>query len=410
MNVKSWHWFDFVLIGIRTIWFISRLNDVQTHTGTLNLESRFAVFGIIWLDVFMLSVAYAVPLMVFAIKKVPRTVMILTEIIVSGSVLLYFLSDFGVDAAFAFYGVPIFMIGYYSFGWTSAWSLPVALLPLAGKLMWDHSAPDYLPAILSDLVLLFFLGFCFGKMKDSFNKVKQMNDIIKRQNQTLENYAEQIERLTLVEERNRLSRDLHDTVGHTLTTSIIGMNAARILIDVSPEEAKKNLNELVEVTRNGLQEVRNHIHQIAPEKEERPLSIILSDIADEFALHTGTQVNMRVEGKENHVSENIRMALVRCLQESMTNAIKHGAADTVEILLSFSQSALTLKVWNNGEIAEGLVQGFGLHAMSERMANVNGTLHVESDQASGTTILCTVPLLKLAVNAPAAFSSGGYSI
>ncbi|KIL37334.1 hypothetical protein SD71_01210 [Cohnella kolymensis] len=322
MNVKSWHWFDYVLIGIRTIWFISRLADVQTHTGNLNVENRFAVFGIIWLDVFLLSVAFAVPLMVFAFKKVPRTVMILTEIIVSGGVLLYFLSDFGLEAGFAFYGVPMFMIGYLSFGWASAWSLPVALLPLIGKLMWDQSFPEFLPALSSDLVLLFFLGFCFGKMKDSFIKVKQMNSIIQRQNQTLENYAEQIERLTLVEERNRLSRDLHDTVGHTLTTSIIGMNAARILIDVSPEEAKKNLNELVEVTRNGLQEVRNHIHQIAPEKEERPLSIILSDIADEFALHTGTEVNMRVEGKETHVSENIRMALVRCLQESMTNAKK----------------------------------------------------------------------------------------
>lgn len=56
----------------------------------------------IWLDVFLLSVAFAVPLMVFAIKKVPRTVMILTETIVSGGILLYFLSDFGLEAAFAF--------------------------------------------------------------------------------------------------------------------------------------------------------------------------------------------------------------------------------------------------------------------------------------------------------------------
>jgi signal transduction histidine kinase len=220
-----------------------------------------------------------------------------------------------------------------------------------------------------------------------------MYEIIQEQNQTLELYSKQIEKLTLAEERNRLSRDLHDTVGHTFTTTIMGMDAVLYLIDLSPEEAKKSLRELLHVTRNGLDEVRRHIHQIAPEKDELPLSASLSQIGHEFALHTGTSVELAVSGAEYPVSEQVRWTFIRCLQESLTNAKKHGSASRVQVDLLFGEDAVKLRIANNGRVADKLVKGFGLQAMTDRLANLHGTLEVESDERRGMAVVCTVPVM-----------------
>jgi signal transduction histidine kinase len=387
---KRWHWFDFVLIAIRMVWFASRLMELKSQPEVLYHWSQAAVFGYIFLDVLLISIAFAIPLIVFAIKKVSPSFMIIVELICSGGVFLYSASNLNTGLVFFF--VPIFTIGYLSSRWTIAWSLPSVIALFIVKSVVENSFTQLLQGMLFDVALLFFLGYCFGTMKSSFIKMKVMHDLIGQQNQTMQHSARQIERLTLYEERNRLSRELHDTVGHTLTTTIMGMNAARLLIDSSPQEAKNNLRELVNITRLGLDDIRKHIHQIAPDKEDRPLSAVLSEVADGFSINSGTKVYVQIEGGEIAVSENIRLALVRCLQESLTNAKRHGLADTIHVTILFLSDSLSMKISDNGKGTDQLVQGFGLQAMSDRMANVNGTLQVKSSKTAGTTVHCVVPL------------------
>ncbi|MNI54363.1 Sensor histidine kinase DesK [compost metagenome] len=169
------------------------------------------------------------------------------------------------------------------------------------------------------------------------------------------------------------------------------MDAVYYLIDAAPQEAKNNLRELLHVTRNGLNEVRRHIHQIAPDHEERSLTLALSQVAGEFAIHTGTEVVVHTEGTEYFVSENVRLTMIRCLQESMTNAKKHGMASTVSIELTYTVQSVQIKIVDNGKGAGKLVEGFGLKAMSERVANLNGKLYVHSHADNGTEIICTIP-------------------
>ncbi|MBW9234690.1 hypothetical protein JQK62_21055, partial [Leptospira santarosai] len=78
----------------------------------------------------------------------------------------------------------------------------------------------------------------------------------RRQNQLLEDYAKQIEKVTLLEERNRLARDLHDTVGHTYTSVIMGLDAASFLLKTSPEKAQGQVERLSDVMRKSLGEIR----------------------------------------------------------------------------------------------------------------------------------------------------------
>nr|AYQ74319.1 sensor histidine kinase [Cohnella candidum] len=391
----QWHWFVTVVIAMRAVWFVGGLNELHfqskhfTETTGIHWDR-----STIWLVTAGFALSFAVPLSLFLIRKVPTWVPPLAELVISGGMYLFYSKSVG--GGFDFYNVPILTLGFISIRWSAVWSgiAGVVFMPVLAGWIWGFSLSSVGDEIFN-LAVLFGIGFCFQRLVDSYQKINGMYGIIQEQNQTLELYSKQIEKLTLAEERNRLSRDLHDTVGHTFTTTIMGMDAVYYLIDLSPEEAKKSLRELLQVTRGGLDEVRRHIHQIAPEKDEQSLAAALGQIGSEFALHTGTAVEFDVIGAEYAVSEQVRWAFIRCLQESLTNAKKHGAATRVGVELSFGRSSVKLRIADNGRGTSELVRGFGLQAMHDRMANLNGTLEVESNPDRGTIVVCEVPVVKV---------------
>lgn len=346
-----------------------------------------------WLGLTGYLLSSCVPVILYLWKQVPRYIPVLAELLITGG--LYTLLPEVEESVFAFFQVPVLTLGYMCRNWHALWAVvAICLLPV----LVSGGIPDMPRRTFIDgeanLAILFGIGFCFQKLVTSYQQINGMYGIIQEQNQTLEVYAKQIERLTLAEERNRLSRDLHDTVGHTFTTTIMGMDAVYYLIDQSPQEAKNNLRELLHVTRDGLDEVRQHIHQIASDKDKQSLAPTLEQIGSEFALHTGTQVDLDTVGAEYPVSEQVRLTFIRCLQESLTNAKKHGRASRVKIELAFEPEMIHLRIADNGTGAAALTMGFGLQTMTERMANLNGTLQISSSPSGGTVIECTVPIMQ----------------
>jgi signal transduction histidine kinase len=397
--LKPRHWFDYVLFGIRTLWFAAGMNHIVSHPEWYaHGDNLLGVTGLLWLILAWYTVVYLVPMALFFARKKPDWVPVVAELALSGG--FYCFLEAGSSGAFAFFNFPILAMGYMSASRVTA-GLTVAsafVIPFAANAFWGFGVESAFDKV-ADLVILSAIGLCFRKMVSSFLRIKEMNRIIGEQNRTLELYAKQIEELTLSEERNRLSRELHDTVGHTFTTVITGMDAAYYLIDADPAEAKKGLRELLHVTRDGLDEVRRHIHSIAPEREERVLSAVLSDLAQEFTMHTGTRIEFRSTGSESPVSEAVRVTLVRCLQESLTNAKKHGNAAHVEVELSFRPGAVGLSVADDGSGTEQLSAGFGLRAMRERVSNLQGSLNVSSAAGEGTRVVCELPVGRVTMKA-----------
>ncbi|WP_165822654.1 sensor histidine kinase [Paenibacillus montanisoli] len=240
----------------------------------------------------------------------------------------------------------------------------------------------------------FFFGLGCGiwKILDTQRKMLSLLEENERQRQVLEHYAKQVESITLLEERNRLARELHDTIGHTLTSVIVGLDALSYIIAEAPEEAPASINQLRSVSRKGLDEMRNQIHHIAPEKGGEPLAVQLKRIAGEFAVHTGTNIEFQADGPDISVPLPITMTLVRCLQESLTNAKRHGSADYIQISLNIMLDSLSLGIQDNGRGMEEVRYGFGLSAMKERIEAYQGELKVKSIKNSGTTVYCQLPL------------------
>jgi signal transduction histidine kinase len=191
-----------------------------------------------------------------------------------------------------------------------------------------------------------------------------------------------------------LARDLHDTVGHTFTSVIMGLDAASFLIKTSPEKAQQQVEVLSDVMRKSLGDIRTQIHQISPSVEREELPSQLEKIADEFALHTKTTI--KFEHKSPHdinISSQGTITLVRCLQESLTNAIRHGHADEIMITLMVDSSHVILLIRDNGIGIRDVSYGFGLNGMKERLESLQGRLNIESRVNEGTVVSCFLPVI-----------------
>lgn len=230
------------------------------------------------------------------------------------------------------------------------------------------------------------------KIKNLLVEIEKKNYIIANQNKTLLQYSKQVEQQTLLEERNRMIRDLHDTVGHTFTSSIMGLDASIILLDKSPDKVKEKLINLRKVMDEGLQEVRSNIHAMIDDEDRTPLSKQLERMSVEFSTHTSTLINFEMQGNEVEIPGYKKIVIIRCLQESLTNAKRHGQASQIDILLFFSAQKLNLTVRDNGVGSHDFNFGFGLRSMEERISSLQGNLIFDSKFGHGATIICSMPL------------------
>lgn len=151
-------------------------------------------------------------------------------------------------------------------------------------------------------------------------------EFIQQQNNILEQCSSQVEKLALFEERNRMTRDLHDTIGHYFTSVTVELDAISYMIERNPEMAVEKASSLAGIARDGLTEVRRTIHQIAPSEENLSLTNQLDKLVKEFGKHTNTEIDFKIKGMEPKIPSHIKLTFVRCLQECMTNAKRHGEA------------------------------------------------------------------------------------
>ncbi|MCM3766057.1 histidine kinase [Neobacillus niacini] len=228
--------------------------------------------------------------------------------------------------------------------------------------------------------------------------INQMNMIednysnLKVFSRTLEQYSNRIEELTLLEERRRLSKDMHDTVGHVFTAIITSLDALPYIRDT--EEAQKYIQELSNLARKGLADLRHTIHTLPLAEKGLTFLESCTELVDDFIKHTGTQVEIDTDGQERALGDLVKSSLIRCLQESLTNAIRHGRASQINVSIKFLEEAIQIVIKDNGIGDDEIKYGFGLRSMSDRVLTVGGTFSVQSSQKLGTTVTCTVPVPK----------------
>ena len=248
---------------------------------------------------------------------------------------------------------------------------------------------ESLMVCLNILLFVLYMILLFTSQKDENARIRKLNEQLNQANDQLRDYAVNMERMTEMRERNRLAREIHDTLGHTLTGIIMGADASLALLDVAPEESRKRIQVVAQTARNGLTDVRRSIKALRPDAlEHYSLVQALEDLVENFRLTTSAQITYCQEAGELSLASDEEDSLYRVVQEGLTNAVRHGKADRIEIRVTRTSGVVAVGVRDNGTGCDKLEEGFGLRHMRERLEMLGGTLsygNLEQDAQDGYT-------------------------
>lgn len=199
----------------------------------------------------------------------------------------------------------------------------------------------------------------------------------------------------VLSERNRVARELHDTLEQGLTGISLQLEAVASTVQSSPATAKQSLGVARQMLRYSLEETRRSVMDLRSQAlESSDLPAALSTLAHQMTLGTPIEADVRIEGQRRRLDAAQEHHLLRIGLEAVTNAVKHSGATRVDILVRFSPAATALIVADDGcgvHTENGDVGHFGLQGMRERANKIGAVLELESGSRGGTRLAVSVP-------------------
>ena len=203
-----------------------------------------------------------------------------------------------------------------------------------------------------------------------------------------------------LDERRRIARELHDVVAHRVSMMVVQAHAADALLDTSPQRAREAVRAIDEAGREALVELRSLLGLLRSEPDKiddatssRTPSPGLTDVEQliDDTRQAGLPITLERVGHPRPVPQVIELAAYRVIQESLTNALKHGQQAPTTVRIGFEDHGLDLLITDLGPGATGDAPGFGLAGMHERVDFVGGTLVVGPGVDGGFAVHATLP-------------------
>jgi signal transduction histidine kinase len=202
----------------------------------------------------------------------------------------------------------------------------------------------------------------------------------------------------VLEERQRLAREIHDTLAQDFASIIVHLERAEQINHMEHSPAKGHLDLARSVAREGLEESRRMMAALRPEiLEQRGLPEALGRVCEEWSRRSGIESKLSITGAPGPMHPNIELTILRGVQEALTNIRRHSGAKTAAVTLSYMEDVLVLDVQDDGKgfvPAATAGAGFGLTGMRERTENLQGSFSVESFPGEGTTVSISLPALR----------------
>ncbi|QAA30540.1 sensor histidine kinase [Clostridium manihotivorum] len=235
--------------------------------------------------------------------------------------------------------------------------------------------------------------------QDLYDQLREKDEELKKANKELESYANTIEEITLLRERSRVSREIHDNVGHALSTIIIQLGAIEKVAEKDGNSAALMAKNLGEFSKESMERVRAAVRAMKPrELEEYEGVIAISEMIKNFEKLTDVRVQFRVSDKVWRLNSDQTMVIYRIVQEFLSNSVRHGKATEVRIFLNFLDSHLRLHLKDNGKGCGTVVPGVGLSSIKERISVWGGHLEFFTEEGKGFEVAVTMDKGKLSLD------------
>lgn len=250
------------------------------------------------------------------------------------------------------------------------------------------------------VLVLHFIMFNFAMTVSRKNKQIEDNlrELEESRNELLRAY-EKVEEATVIEERNRIAKEIHDTAGHSLTTVIMQTEAARLAMEKDPARARHCIDAANLQAKNCLEELRLSVHLLSGRRENVTLKEYLEGILDETAEGTSFTVRSKIDDVE--MKDEAERFISNTLREGISNGIRHGGSTAFFFELKDMGNYVELLLSDNGAGADmsKFKEGFGLSGMRAKAEALGGMINFSSEPGEGFEIRLSLPgSLKIAKN------------
>lgn len=247
----------------------------------------------------------------------------------------------------------------------------------------------------------FIQAFAFGIVGHIVTRLmasqKEQRRKLVQANIKLAEYAKTQEQLAISRERNRLARELHDTLAHTLSGLTVNLEAIKLTIPEDPQEAQYLIDEALNNTRFGLAETRRALKALRPQRlEDLGLGMAIMNLAEDAARRADAELDMDIDVTLPDFPPDVEQGIYRLTQESLQNIVKHAEAQHISVRLKCNKRKLILEVHDDGKgINESTIEGndsMGVKLMRERAELIGGELEISSVPDKGTLVQFTLEL------------------
>ncbi len=249
-------------------------------------------------------------------------------------------------------------------------------------------------ALLTALVFVTTFTYIAVREERSRQEVERLNAELALVNQKLRQYAIQVEEVAILQERNRLARDIHDSLGHYLTALNMQLKAAQAVLPVDQKRAEDALAKAQSLAEDALASVRQSVAALREEPALKlPLPEAIAKLLEE-GRESGLVINLDVQGEPRSLPAPATITLYRAAQEALTNIRKHALASRADVTLAYLPDCVRLNVADNGVGAHGEPDsetGFGLVGLRERVALLGGKVNVITAPKQGFILEVDIP-------------------
>jgi signal transduction histidine kinase len=256
-------------------------------------------------------------------------------------------------------------------------------------------SPQFYPALLIVLaypISFLAIGFVISRL---IKQLRSQQQSLHNANNQLRHYASTLEQLAISRERNRIARELHDTLAHTLSGLSVQLESVKAYWEVDSAVALSMLERSLEATRSGLEETRRVLKAVrASPLEDLGLGLAITQTAQEAAKRGNLSLDLAIPDPVQPLSPDIEQCVYRVAQEAITNVLYHANATCLQVHLQQGDEHITLRVKDDGHGFDPKSKKksghFGLTGMHERARVMGGSLMVESQSGSGTVVTLTI--------------------
>lgn len=230
------------------------------------------------------------------------------------------------------------------------------------------------------------IGFFITRM---MALIRQQQHNLRLTNAKLTQYTHVLEDLTVSRERNRMARELHDTLAHSLTALSVQLETVKAFWSIDPKKAQQLLDRSLEITREGTEETRRALKSLrASPLEDLGFGLAVKQLVFSAADRIGLKTVVRIPDEVNLLSKDEQQVVYRIAQEAIENVIKHANASQIEISMDEDENEFEISIRDDGIGCEEEIKadGFGILGMRERANLIGGDLDVQSQKGEGCTV------------------------